>query len=63
MPQYKERRQTSLKCQDCGHEFMGPAEYVVHTIEEHSRLTQSKFLQADAKCKRCESHAVTLRDA
>jgi hypothetical protein len=63
MPERRERRQTALKCLDCGHEFMGSAEYVVHTIEEHSRLTQPRFDRANAKCKRCDSHAVTMRNA
>ena len=63
MLEYKERSQTPLKCQDCRHEFMGPAEYVVHTIEEHSRLTQPTFDRANSNCPRCGSHAVTLRNA
>jgi len=61
MSEYKERRQTALKCQDCGHEFVGPATWVVHTVEEQS--VGSVFDRANAKCPRCGSHAVTLRNA
>jgi ribosomal protein L37AE/L43A len=59
MPEYKERRQTPLKCQDCGYEFLGPAEYVVHTVE--GQTVRAVFNRADAKCPRCGSHAVTLK--
>jgi Zn finger protein HypA/HybF involved in hydrogenase expression len=59
MPEYYEHRQKPLKCQDCGHEFMGSADYVVHTVD--GQTVRAVFNRADAKCPRCGSHAVTLK--
>jgi hypothetical protein len=61
MPEYKEIRQMPLKCLDCRHEFEGPAEYVVHTVD--GQTVGSVFNRAVAKCPISDFHRVTLRDA
>jgi hypothetical protein len=63
MPEYKEIRQMPLKCLDCEHEFVGPTEYVVHTVD--GQTVRAVFNRVVAKCPRvdCGSYAVTLRTA
>jgi hypothetical protein len=62
MPEYYEHRQMPLKCLDCRHEFVGPAEYVVHTVDGGQTVGEV-FNRVVAKCPISDFHRVTLRDA
>ena len=49
------RRSTLLaKCLDCGHEFVGSAEYVVHTVD--GQTVREVFNRVVAKCLISDSH-------
>jgi hypothetical protein len=55
------RSRLLAKCLDCGHEFVGSAEYVVHTVD--GQTVREVFNRVVAKCPISDSHRVTLRDA
>jgi hypothetical protein len=61
MPEMSKRRQMPLKCLDCGHEVVGPAEYVVHTVD--GQTVGEVFNRVVAKCPISDFQRVTLRDA
>jgi hypothetical protein len=55
------RSRLLAKCLDCGHEFVGSPEYVVHTVD--GQTVREVFNRVVAKCSISDSHRVTLRDA